>query len=55
MAKANTLLQQSHSARHQLGNRSYSHCFTTLYLYKEGGPLPEVTRHSLSGETLPPR
>ena len=53
MTKVWQVLQQSQSARHQMGDRSYSHCFTKLYLYREGGPLPEVTRHSLTGEALP--
>lgn len=54
VAMAEQLLQQSQRARQQLRDRSYSHCFTALYLYTEGGPLPEVTQHSLSGEALPP-
>lgn len=53
VAMAEQLLQRSQTARRQLHARSYSHCFTTLYLYTEGGPLPEVTQHSLSGEALP--
>ena len=55
VTEARQLLMHCQSARHQLGNRSYSHSFTILYLYTEGGPLPEPTFHSLSGEALPPR
>ena len=52
---AEEVLSESCRTRHQKGARSLSHSVTTLYLYKEGVPLPKAQHHSLSGEALPPR
>ena len=51
---ASDLLWQARSGRHELNHRSYSHSFTVLYLYREGGPMPKAIRHSVSGKALAP-
>ncbi len=53
MEGAKQLLGEAASFQRQQGTRSYAHRFTTLYLYKEGGAMPSVMHHSLSGHSHP--